>query len=113
MSNYENNNTSFYQFADKLLNKREFNSCNASLKKESILFFLELRGFLFPHFSDKVYYAPDEVVAKLRLLERNLITLLKINNVQDFDNKAHSFIAKIPSIHDMLWEDAEAIFKGD
>jgi serine O-acetyltransferase len=113
MSSNENNNNSFYQFADNLLNKRECHSCNASLKTETILFFLELRAFLFPHFSDKVYYASDEVVAKLRLLERNLITLLKINNVKDFESKAHTFISKIPPIHDMLWEDAEAIFNGD
>ncbi|MDR3611091.1 MAG: serine acetyltransferase [Ignavibacteriaceae bacterium] len=107
--------SSFYQFAGNLLNKRECHSCNASLKKESILFFLELRGFLFPHFSDKVYYAPEEVVAKLRLLQRNLITLLKINNGsrEDIEKIAGTFISKIPAIHDMLWEDADAIFKGD
>src|SRR5450759_1678505 len=98
----EDMNSPYYIFAGKLLNKRECHSCNASLKKESILFFLELRGFLFPHFSDKVYYSPDEVVAKLRLLQRNLITLLKINNglKNDIDNIANIFISKIPPIHD-------------
>jgi serine O-acetyltransferase len=115
MNNYEDINSPYYQFAGRLLNKRECHSCNASLKKETILFFLELRGFLFPHFSDKVYYSPYEVVAKLRLLQRNLITLLKINNGAkiDIDKIADTFISKIPAIHDMLWDDAEAIFKGD
>jgi serine O-acetyltransferase len=62
-----------------------------------------------------VYYAPEEVIAKMRLLERNLITLLKINNGNDkeIEKKAHTFISKIPAIHDMLWDDADAIFKGD
>jgi serine O-acetyltransferase len=115
MNNYDDKNSSFYQFAARLLDKRESHSCNASLKKDSILFFQELKGFLFPHFSEKVYYAPGEVVAKMRLLERNLITLLKINNGNntDIDAKASAFVSKIPEIHDKLWDDADAIFKGD
>ena len=108
-------NSLYNQFAEKLLEKREIHSCNSSLKKDSIAFFDELKDFLFPHFSNKVYYAPDEVIAKMRLLERNLITLLRINNCGEnsIDNKAKTFFSKIPAIHDMLWEDAEAIFKGD
>ena len=108
-------NDSYYQFAKNLLDKRETHSCNASLKTESILFFNELKDFLFPHFSNKVYYVPEEVIAKMRLIERNLITLLKINNghAADIDNKAHTFISKLPAIHDMLWDDADAILKGD
>jgi serine O-acetyltransferase len=115
MTKNEDMNSPYYKFAEKLLNKREIHSCNASLKKESIVFFDELKDLLFPHFSNKVYYAPDEIIAKMRLLERNLITLLKINNNDDkgIDKKAHTFISKIPAIHDMLWDDADAIFKGD
>jgi serine O-acetyltransferase len=115
MNNNEDMNSLFYQFAGKLLNKRGIHSCNSSLKKESITFFDELKDFLFPHFSSKVYYVPDEVIAKMRLLERNLITLLRINciNESEVDKKAHIFISKIPAIHDMLWKDADAIFQGD
>jgi serine O-acetyltransferase len=85
------------------------------LKTASISFFDEIKDFLFPHFSNKVYYAPEEVIAKMRLLERNLITLLKINNSddKDIDKKAHTVISKLPAIHDMLWQDAEAILNGD
>jgi serine O-acetyltransferase len=115
MTNKKENDSPYYQFAKNLLDKRETHSCNASLKTESILFFNELKDFLFPHFSNKVYYVPEEVIAKMRLIERNLITLLKINNghASDIDNKAHTFISKLPAIHDMLWEDADAILKGD
>jgi serine O-acetyltransferase len=115
MTKNEDMNSPYYKFAAKLLDKREIHSCNASLKKESIIFFDELKDFLFPHFSNKVYYVPEEVIAKMRLLERNLITLLKINNGNDkeIEKKAHTFISKIPAIHDMLWDDADAIFKGD
>ena len=115
MSNKDDTNSVYSKFAANLLDKREVHACNASLKKESILFFDELKDFLFPHFSNKVYYAPEEVLAKLRLLERNLITLLKINNSKEenVEKKAQTFMSKIPHIHDMLWDDAEAIFKGD
>jgi len=80
MTKNKENDSPYYQFAKNLLDKRETHSCNASLKTESILFFNELKDFLFPHFSNKVYYVPEEVIAKMRLIERNLITLLKINN---------------------------------
>jgi len=108
-------NSPYYQFANKLLSKREIHSCTASLKEESISFFNELKDFLFPHFSNKIYYTPEDVLAKLRLLERNLITLLKIYNKSDEDPAliSDSFISRIPAVHDMLWNDAEAIFKGD
>lgn len=115
MTENENVNSPYFKFAGKLLDKREIHACNASLKKETITFFNELKDFLFPHFSSKVYYVPEEVIAKMRLLERNLITLLRINNIndKDIDKKAHTFFSKIPAIHDMLWDDADAIFKGD
>jgi serine O-acetyltransferase len=115
MTKNEDMKSPYFNFAGKLLDKREIHACNASLKKETITFFDELKDFLFPHFSSKVYYVPEEVIAKMRLLERNLITLLRINNSndKDIDKKAHTFFSKIPAIHDMLWDDAEAIFKGD
>jgi serine O-acetyltransferase len=115
MTNNNENGSPYYQFAKNLLDKRETHACNASLKTESILFFDELKDFLFPHFSNKVYYVPEEIIAKMRLIERNLITLLRINNdnTDDIDKKAHTFISQLPAIHDMLWADADAILKGD
>ncbi len=106
----------FYNFASKLLGKREIHNCSASLKNESIEFLNELIDFLFPHFSSKFYYNKEDVVAKLQLLERNLISLLKIvneNNQTEAVNAAKIFITQIPAVHDMLWNDAEAIYKGD
>jgi serine O-acetyltransferase len=104
------------KFANTLLSKRELHSCNASLKNESISLFNDLKDFLFPHFSDKVYYTAEDILANMRLIERNLITLLKIKNNKndkDITGTAHSFMSRIPAVHDMLWNDAEAIFKGD
>ena len=111
----ENSKTNL-EFAAKLLDKRELHSCNASLKKESIDLLDELIDFLFPHFSNKIYYSQQDVLAKLQLLERNVISLLKIINgksEQEIEGKAARFISTIPKVHDMLWEDADAIYRGD
>jgi serine O-acetyltransferase len=105
-------NSPFGTFAEKLLSKRETNTCNASLKKESILFLGEVIDFLFPHFSSKVYYSQEDVIAKLQLLNRNLVSLLRIL-IEDTGPIAKDFISKIPEVHDKLWLDADAIYKGD
>jgi serine O-acetyltransferase len=103
-------------FATKYLSRRETHLCSASLKNESVDFLNELIDFLFPHFTREPYYSADDVVAKLKLLERNLNSLLKIlyeRNDSKTDNIAKDFISTIPEIHDMLWFDAEEIYKGD
>jgi serine O-acetyltransferase len=106
----------YFNFANKLLGKREMHSCSSSLKKESIELLDELIDFLFPHFSNKIYYSPEDVIAKMQLLERNMISLLKIvceENSADTEKTACEFISQIPAVHDMLWNDADSIFKGD
>ncbi len=116
----ETKNFQFKGFAENLLSKREIHTCNSSLKKESIDFLDEIIDLLFPHFSSKVYYSPEDIVAKLQLMERNLISLLRnVNGSGKPETKinaaeiAKSFISEIPKVHDMLWLDAEAIFQGD
>ena len=104
------------EFAEKLLNQRETHTCNASLKEEAIDFLNEIVDIIFPHFSNKVYYSPEDIIAKLQLLERNMKSLLKKVvgiNIDCIDTIAKNFISKIPETHDMLWSDAEAIYKGD
>jgi len=113
MSNIKN--SAFSDFAEKILNKREIHSCSTSLKRESIDFLNEIIDFLFPHFSNKIYYTQEDVLAKLQLLERNLISLIKMVIEDEGKSKiiAKDFISNIPQIHDMLWLDADAIYKGD
>jgi len=106
----------YFDFANKLLEKREMHSCSASVKQGSIELLEELIDFLFPHFSNKVYYSPEDVVAKMQLLERNVISLLKIvieNGETEIEKIATQFISRVPGVHDMLWNDADSIFKGD
>jgi len=112
----DNKKSLFIGFAENLLSKREVHTCNASLKRESKDFLNELIDLLFPHFSSKIYYSPEDIIAKLQLLERNLISLLKIvleNGKENINRTAKNYISKIPQVHDMLWLDAEEIFQGD
>lgn len=106
----------FKQFANELLDKRQTHSCTISLKTNTINYLNQLIDFLFPHFSSKTYYAQEDVVAKLRLLKRDLIDLLNLLNGSKPDNieqAAQNFINKIPAIHTDLWKDAQAIYSGD
>ena len=106
----------FTRFANELLDKRQTHECTVSLKENSIGFLNQLIDFLFPHFSSKNYYAAEDVIAKLQLMERDLIELLKLlngNKPDNIESVAHDFINKIPSIHTDVWKDAEAIYNGD
>lgn len=110
------NRNAFTFFAQELLSKRQTHSCTAALKTEAIDYLMGLIDFLFPHYSNKVYYTEEDVVSKIQLLKRDLIQLIKLLNGQapkNVETVAESFIEKIPAIHKMLWEDAEFIFKGD
>ena len=116
MKTQPNRNSIFIDFAKSLLSKRQNNLCTSSLKTEVIDYLKELIDFLFPHFSSKVYYSSDDVLAKLQLLERNLIGIIKLlnsNYAKDATEIARNFVEQIPELHDKLWEDANAIFKGD
>ena len=109
-------NDLFLNFSKSLLSKRQTHSCTSSLKTEAVEYINELIDFLFPHFSSKIYYSPEDVLAKLQLMERNLISLIKNLNSHfpgDANETAKQFIEKIPELHDKLWLDAEAIYKGD
>jgi serine O-acetyltransferase len=116
MKTQPNRNSIFNEFAESLLSKRQNNLCTSSLKTEVIDYLKELIDFLFPHFSSNVYYSTDDVLAKLQLLERNLIGIIKLlnsNYAKGANEIARKFIEQIPELHEKLWEDANAIFKGD
>jgi serine O-acetyltransferase len=103
-------------FAKILLKKRHSHKCTAILKNQSIEYLNEIIDFLFPHFSERIYYSIDDVLAKIQLLERNLITLLKSLNglLNKSENEiAKEFLSKIPEVHKKLWNDAKFIYEGD
>ncbi len=106
-------NSKFYA---EILNKRKSHGCSLSLKSESKKFIEEMLEFLFPHFSEKIYFTEDELEAKLILLQRNLKSILESMNTDsgfDVSQVAEKFMERIPEVHADLWKDAEAITSGD
>ncbi len=106
----------YSQFANEIVEKRQTHSCTILLKNQAINHLEELIDFLFPHFSSKVYFTQADVIAKLQLLKRDLIQLLKLQNgnfSNNAEDAAENFIAAIPDIHKKLWQDAQAIYQGD
>ncbi len=108
--------TNFTDFAKNILLRRQTHACTSSLKNESISFLEELIDFLFPHFSSKIYYTEEDILSKLQLIKRDFIQLVKLLNGMvpvNAEEKSEEFIRKLPAINDMLWQDAEFIYKGD
>ena len=116
MKTNKGRNTSYSEFVESLLSKRQTNSCTSLLKTEAIEYLQELIDFLFPHFSNKVYYSQQDILAKLQLMERNLISLIKQLNShfkKDSTTIAIEFTKQVPDIYQKLWADADAIYQGD
>lgn len=102
--------------AKKILNNNHRHALSPLLKKEAIDYLHELVAFLFPHFSTKKFCSTADILAKLQLLERKLIELLKLLEKQYSGNiavAAARFTAAVPSIHDSLWNDARAFYMED
>lgn len=116
MNTYIGNSTFVKQFAKKLIEKYKTHHCIMPLKVEARRFADEVIQFFFPQFSEKIYYSAEEVEAKMILIKRNLKNLLRALDselVISNEEIAERFIGNLPEIHDRLWEDAEAIHKGD
>lgn len=116
MKTNKGRDTLYSEFAESLLSKRQTNSCTSLLKTEAIEYLQELIDFLFPHFSNKVYYSQQDILAKLQLMERNLISLIKQLNShfkEDSTTTAMEFTRQVSEIYQKLWADAEAIYQGD
>lgn len=106
----------FSVFAQEILSVREKYKCVSQLKSDSVDFLIEVVDFLFPHFSNKIYYTSNDIIAKIQLLERNLISLLKLLDSSysiDEIKLAEKFSKELPQLHTKLWADANFIFEGD
>ncbi len=73
-----NQSPEFKDFAKALLNQREVHSYTSTLKVETEKFLNDVMDFFFPHCSGRHYYSEEDIIAKVRLIERDLITLLKM-----------------------------------
>lgn len=71
---------------------------------------------MFPQFTEKKYFMPEEIDAELVLSQRELTRILSPVCTVDSTNaekKAADFYAEIPKIYGFLKDDAKAIEKGD
>ena len=102
-------------FAVELLKIRKSHVRSLPLRNETHKFVDDLLQLLFPHFTEQTYYDPEEIESKIHLLGRNLKTILHSINQEssDTDHIVSEFIHKIPIINKRLWDDADAIYKGD
>jgi serine O-acetyltransferase len=102
-------------FASELLKIRKSHVRILPVKNEAKKFVDDLMKLLFPHFTEHVYYSPEEIESKLLLLRRNLKNILLSLSIEAsrIDIIASDFFEKIPEINRKLWADAEAIYKGD
>ncbi len=104
------------RFAAVLKSRRDDHSLGYHLKKGSETFLDSLLAILFPHFCREELSTAAEVQARMILIERELKHLLAALPREarlPVKDVAHSFFNELPAIHDKLWLDAEAIFKGD
>ena len=103
------------EFSKKLIEIRKGHTSPFAVKTEAQKFINDLLQLLFPHFTEQVYYTPEEIESKIILLSRNLKNILRsLNNPDiDIDSAAEKFVEKIPGINDNLWKDAQAIYDGD
>jgi serine O-acetyltransferase len=106
----------YYQISKELLIIRKQHKVIKPIKLESQKFINDLMQLLFPHFTDDIYYTPDDVESKIILLKRNLKSLLislNNNSMDSIDKIADSFFSEIFNINAELWKDANAICEGD
>ncbi len=111
-----NENKKIQQFAATLKTKRDDHSLGYQLKKGSQKFVDDLMAVLFPHFCQEGLSTTEEIEARITLIERDLKRrlqpLLKDTKLSATDT-ARTFLNALPAIHDKLWMDAEAIYRGD
>lgn len=104
------------QFTEELLRLRRSRLLELPVTAEVSRFADELMQISFPHFSDAVYYSPEEIEGALRLLNRNLKNVLQPLQSKmplSVEETTERFFRNLPTLHASLWLDAESIYQGD
>jgi serine O-acetyltransferase len=103
-------------FARTLKERRDDHSMGFQLKKGTHNFIENMIAILFPHFCKGGFRTIKEIESRLASLENDLkmllLPLVKGTSLIP-DDTAKRFFQVLPSIHDKLWLDAEAITSGD
>ena len=105
-----------FDFNAELLRLRQSRSLVLPGKARASQFAEDLLGLLFPHFSEEVFYSPDEIGGQFTLLRRNLHAILQPLRTQmhcSVEEVAEQFFRTVPEIYRKMWQDAETILRGD
>lgn len=103
-------------FNEELLKFRQSRSLVLPVKSRASQFADDVLGLLFPHFSEEVFYSPDEIAGQRALLRRNLQSILQPLRTQmhcSVEEVAERFFRAVPEIYRRMWEDAETIHRCD
>jgi serine O-acetyltransferase len=101
-------------FSENLLSIRHGYTSRFSVKAETEKFIHGILQFLFPHYSEHIYYSREEIRSKMLLLQRDLKFILRSMSKNDIEeSKADEFFQTIPLVNKKLWQDAEFINQGD
>jgi serine O-acetyltransferase len=76
----------------------------------------DLLSILFPHFCSEVYYSPEELEGRIKLIQRDLkhtLSPLEVRMKHSVEKTVARFIERLPDIHAKLLQDAKAIYEGD
>ncbi len=109
--------TTYQNFSKSLLKKHVEHLNSFPAKREVHHFVEELLALLFPHYSEQAQFlSEDEIKGKISFLRRRLTQILRplegrMNN--SAGGIADIFFEQLPQVYQLLWQDAEAIFRGD
>ena len=102
--------------AETLFEKHESHGLTMPIKAETHRFADEIVECLFPSLSEKVYFSPEEIQAKLVLLQRNakaILHSLPHKPDEPVNEIVGTFFGRLSEVHKRLWLDAEGIYLGD
>lgn len=102
--------------AEILFEKHESHGLTMPIRAETHRFADEIIECLFPSLSEKVYFSPEEIRAKLVLLQRNVKAILHSlphKPGESVDEIVVTFFGRLSDVHKKLWLDAEGIYRGD
>ena len=105
-----------YEMYEELLQIRKKHKTIRPIKSVAKKFINDLMQLLFPHFTEDIYYTPEDVKSKVVLLKRDfksLLIALNNNSQEDIDKISEDFFGELFNINRALWDDANAICEGD
>lgn len=104
-------------FVSRLYKAHDHFACNLPSRHRAQEFIEELLSILFPHFLNQKYTNEADIADHLAELQGDLVALLRpmesLPGTHSPADVAATFFERLPSIYDMMLNDADAIHRGD